>query len=720
MAGFGVEFPAANLGGTNTDASTNNDPVGAITPMAKGDEGNQRLLTTLNAWWIEARDAHAPNRAQQHKDADFYDHHQLTDEEIAVMNDRGQSPLVFNLVKPACDWVIGTERRTRVDWKVHPRGPEDVKGAQAKQETMKYVDDVNDGGYARSQAFSHMTKVGIGWTEECYEPGAEGEPLIVRHVDWKQMWWDPFATALDLRDARYMTRAKFLDVDYCIQQWPKFADAIERSARSTDEIDIEDAADPADVPGMFFARTSHSHDSSISGMSGFSGGRRFRSRVRVLQTIYKKPVRVKRMIGFAHELDRQVFDPKNAEHAKAVATGWVQLIDAINEELHSAIWLPNLILENKPLDNRHKRYPYTPMIAFRDDKSGMPYGLIRGMRDAQEDYNARRAKSLFLLSTNRVIYEEGAVEEKNEDAFRDEAAAPNAMLRVRNGALQNNRLRFENGTELAQSHVMLMENSKQHVFEGNGITRENLGQETRALSGKAILAKQQQGSVSTAELFDNYRYSFRQSGKKTLSNIEQYMSLPKRIRIIGAKGMEWLMVNEPVVDPMTGEVFFENDLTKSEADFYVDQQDYRETVRMAMAETLFEVIAKLPPELQLGMLDLAVELTDLPNRDEIVRRIRALNGHGAPGDENSPEAMAAAQAKAAQQQREQQLIEDERSAKVRRDNAAALRDETTARKTNVDTKAAALNTAAVLESALPLAPAADRLTEFPAQAGAIT
>jgi len=172
-----------------------------------------------------------------------------------------------------------------------------------------------------------------------------------------------------------------------------------------------------------------------------------------------------------------------------------------------------------------------------------------------------------------------------------------------------------------------------------------------------------------------------------------------------------------VFDPITREVFFENDLTASEADFHVDQQDYRETVRMAMAEALFDVIRNLPPDLQLGLLDLALELTDLPNRDEIVRRIRQLNGQSAPGEQDSPDAVAKREAQAAAQQRDQQLTEAERTAKIRRDEAAALRDEQTARKTMVDTKASAMNTAGLVAAALPLAPAADRLAEFPAEPG---
>lgn len=288
MSGFDIAYPSANAGRNAADLKQGEfsdavDPTDALSKQKRTRaEADAKLLSTLNTWWIEARDAHAPNRAQQHKDADFYDHHQIDEETAAAMIERGQAPLVYNLVKPAVDWVIGTERRTRVDWKVHPRGAEDAPAAQAKQHAMKYVDDVNDGSFARSHAFSHAVKVGIGWLEECINEAGDEEPITNRHEDWKNMWWDPFARDILLRDSRYMTRAKFMDVDYAIAMFPDAADAIERSARAADELDLDDYDDPADVPGLYFNRTSHDHALSLRDSSPFSAARRLRSRVRVL------------------------------------------------------------------------------------------------------------------------------------------------------------------------------------------------------------------------------------------------------------------------------------------------------------------------------------------------------------------------------------------------------------------------------------------------------
>src|SRR5690348_8938088 len=106
-------------------------------------DAGARLLRRLEDWWIEARDGHADNRREQMVDADYYDCNQWTAADAAVLMDRGQAPLTFPLIKQLCDWLIGTERRTRIDWNVLPRRDDAVKTADVKKQVLKFVSDVN-------------------------------------------------------------------------------------------------------------------------------------------------------------------------------------------------------------------------------------------------------------------------------------------------------------------------------------------------------------------------------------------------------------------------------------------------------------------------------------------------------------------------------------------------------------------------------------------------
>jgi hypothetical protein len=193
------------------------------------------------------------------------------------------------------------------------------------------------------------------------------------------------------------------------------------------------------------------------------------------------------------------------------------------------------------------------------------------------------------------------------------------------------------------------------IRNGGGVTAENLGRETNASSGKAIIARQDQGTVVTSELYDNLRWAAQWAGEIELALVEQFYTEAKVVRLVGNRGTaSFVEVN--AVDPLTGRVV--NDVTASKADFVVAQQDYRDSLRLAMFESLFEIVgrlAQMSPDVALGMLDLVIEMADVPGRYELVARIRQINGQRDPDSEPTPEEQQAAMQQAAMQQAQQRL-----------------------------------------------------------------
>ncbi|MNN35842.1 hypothetical protein D3C81_1497070 [compost metagenome] len=240
-----------------------------------------------------------------------------------------------------------------------------------------------------------------------------------------------------------------------------------------------------------------------------------------------------------------------------------------------------------------------------------------------------------------------------------------------------------------------------------GVNREMLGRETNAASGRAILAKQQEGAVSTAELFDNYRLGIQISGEKQLSLTEQFMTEERQFRIVGErKGVDWRAINQVRLDTLNNEWVVDNDISRNHADFVVDQQDFRETMRQAFAEQFFDMLGKLPPDMSIQLLDLAFDMIDMPGKDEVVKRIRQITGQtDEEVDPESPEAIARSQA----EQQERDVALRERMAKVGLDEAKREEIMAKAKNLQLKSKGDALNVAELIELLLPLAPAADRL-----------
>lgn len=683
-------------------------------PPAHALDSHQALteLRRCEDFYDEANEAWAEPFAEMALDHDYYDHHQWSDMERAELLQRGQAPLVFNKCAMVIDWLTGTERRTRIDFGVKPKTADAADRARVKEHLLKYQSDTNMIGWNRSRAFKDAAIAGLGWTEASIRGDSSQSLILHRHQPWQHMRLDPFSRDLDLDDARYLHRRRWLDLDFAIAAFPEREQLLRQASRSHLFGDEEWGQEHLDLPQVFRKYDSRGAEvvqrrwSSSTPISGST----LRLRVPVTETFFREPKRIQKIYGL--DLDGVEYDPNDQDMASAVKSGYASLADSVTSVMRLHIWVPGGSLWRGESKFKHDGFPFTPIWYKRRDRDGAPYGAIRGIRDAQDDFNKRHSKAQWLLASNQLLFETGAVDDDKKQQVRRELSKPSGMVEFAAGALTNNRARIERNNEMAAAQVKLLEIAAAHIHDGSGVNRELLGRETNAISGRAIRAKQDEGSVATAELFDNLRLAVQLDGKKLLSLSEQFLTLPMQVRIAGDDGkkIDWLEINQPELVDDHWEI--KNDITKSDADFVVDQVDWRESVRAAQAEQFMEMLTKVPEDLQLALLDIAVDMMDVPNKEETLRRIRAVTGQG-PADERDPEAEArrAQQEQAELAERDMQMRE--RLAKTGLDEAKAQEVMAKARKLAVEGRGQALDVAALLDILLPLVPAADRLYRTP-------
>lgn len=639
-----------------------------------GDEALEDLRKLLG-WYYWERERQALNRMEMAVDADMYDNDQWDAEDAATLKERGQMPLVYNEVAPMCDWLIGTQRRAAVDWKVLPRTEDDVQGADVKTKVLKYVSDVNRSAFNRARAFADAVKVGIGWLDNGVRDDPSQDILYDRYEDWRHVLWDSLCYEPDLSDARYVFRWRWVDEDVALLMFPGREHEI-RAALNAGQADGPlDEEDEEDDEGLGFGARPGGLNEPSGVLRAAGTGMVVdaqRRRVRLIEAQYRRPARVKLVADGPFK--GAVMHPADRVLADAVGREGATIIDKMMMRVHVAVFTERAMLARGPSAYRHNRFSLTPVWCYRRGRDRLPYGVIRRVRDIQQDLNKRASKALFYLNSNQVVMDEGAVEDIAE--ARDEASRPDGLIVTRPG--KNFEIRRD--TDAATGQIQMMALAAQTIQKSAGVADENLGRETNAVSGQAIKARQQQGSVVMTEPFDNLRLATQIQGEKLLSLAEQWYTEEKVIRLTGSKGaLEWVRVNAPEVGP-DGAVRFLNDITASMADFQVSEQDYAGTLRQVMFDSLNQIAMKLPPEVSLRLLTMAYEFSDLPNKDEIADQIRKLTGDRDPNKEPSPEEAQAAQDQAAQQaeamqmQREtaMQALEEQR-AKVREINARAAK-----------------------------------------------
>src|SRR5690606_8906650 len=113
---------------------------------------------------------------------------------------------------------------------------------------------------------------------------------------------------------------------------------------------------------------------------------------------------------------------------------------------------------------KHNRFPFVRRYAYLKDREGTPYGVIRSIKDPQSDLNIRRNKALHMLSSVRVVMEEGAVEDENE--LSAEVARWDGIVKVKPG---NKRFEIQEGSDRANQQLNVGEQNSAYIRQISGV-----------------------------------------------------------------------------------------------------------------------------------------------------------------------------------------------------------------------------------------------------------
>jgi hypothetical protein len=674
------------------------------------------LMTTLR----DERDLQGEERLQMAIDHDYYDHLQWREEDAQLLMDRGQAPLVFNESRQTIDWVSGMQKRMRMDETVLPREKADQTSAEIKSKVFKYISDANLAQWHESKSYKQMVIGGLGWLEEGINTDPGATVVYSGSEDWRNVYRDSRSRAFDLKDARYMFRRKQTDLDYAIALLP---DARQHLVQQAGISDVEHGAANGDDVWYLGERLTGSTDM----VGGSSLGHQFRDRsayiggsevkdsgrrlsVNLIEAWYRVPEAIK---VFASGPQRgKEFNPKNPGHIQLETDRW-KMYSAVTQRMRVMIATEAAPLWDGKSPLRHQNFLLVPIWGYRRGRDGMCYGLMRGMRDINDDINKRASKAIYAASSNRMTYKKGTF--KDIELARQEAARPDMALEVDH--LEN--VKFEKPTADMAMNFELLSFDREMLRNVGGVTDANLGRDSNAISGKAIGLQQDQGSLTTSELPDNLRLAKQLAGKLRLSHIEQFMTEKQVIRIVGeGQPIEWVTVNDQQEDGTTL-----NDIANSECDYIIGERDYRETYAQAALEQMMELLGKIAtyaPQVVMNVLDLVIDSAEIKNKDEWVARIRKLNGQRDPTKAPTPEETALMQKDNADSARAKEIQLETLQAGLDKLRGEVSKLDTESMLKRVESMFSALQAAQVVAMNPTVAPIADTIAQgagFKDQAG---
>ena len=248
-------------------------------------------------------------------------------------------------------------------------------------------------------------------------------------------------------------------------------------------------------------------------------------------------------------------------------------------------------------------------------------GLVRDARDAQRMFNYWRTTSTELV-----------------------ALAPKAPFIGRKGAFDTDQAKW--ATANSQTHAFIEydgpEPPQRQPFAGvpagalqealnaaddlksiMGLHDASLGARSNETSGRAILARQREGDVSTFHYIDNLSRAIRHAGRVLIDLIPKVYSAPRMVRILGPDGVPALAAVNGA-DGGGRRVF---DLSAGRYDLTVRAGPSFASRREEAASQMIELIRAYPPAAPL-IGDLLARNLDWPGAEEVARRLAQANGGG--------------------------------------------------------------------------------------------
>jgi hypothetical protein len=671
-------------------------PDGETPVSSDPDQALRDRHEIRRGWFMTEAHRQASNRTRMARCESMYDSDQWDYREAQDVKDRGQNPVVYNEIKPTVDWLIGMERRARVDFVVMAESdePEADEDAANKTKLLKFLDDTNMAQFERSWAAEDAFKAGVGWLEVGLRGDESEGPIFVGAVPWRDILWDSQARRRDLGDARYLFRVKVVDLDVAEAIFPDKVEQLRKVSQSGDTLQM-------------FAEW-------MGGMGMLTGLDQFSGIDDPLDSVTAKPIdmfnarkRVLLIECWSREPQRReansdgLSDPVTFKVRVSIMTEHDTLIEA---------WSPF----------RHNKFPFVPVWGYLNRRTGLPYSPIWPLIGPQVSLNHRMSKSLFEASSNQLMLEKSAVDPEvmDVDEIRAELNSPDGIPVFRDGALGGGRVKDRDRPGAAQHQLLLAEKDSAMIRSMSGVNSDNRGERSNVTSGRAVLAKQDQGSLLTAELFDNLLFARKIEGEITLSVAEQFIVQPMMVRA-GQNPKDRVLLNQPQPDGT-----YLNDITARRAKFVVGEQAWKQAYAEAAFESLFELLTQLAPaapQIVVNLLDIIFDMhPNLPKKAAIVARTRQINGQADPDGRVTPEEQAAKaqQAERARQEFELQMRAMLAEVKLKEANGEKL--STQAMRERLSTLYEAAQAAQVLAQVPETAPIADELARsvgFKDQAG---
>jgi hypothetical protein len=264
---------------------------------------------------------------------------------------------------------------------------------------------------------------------------------------------------------------------------------------------------------------------------------------------------------------------------------------------------------------------FTLVPFFAYFRRGKPFGMVRNLLSPQEQLNKITSQELHIVNTTANsgwMVESGSLVGMTPDDLEEHGAQTGLVLEYARGTAPPSKIQ---PNQIPTGLDRIAQKAAQNVKTISGINDSMLGTDSAEVSGIAIQAKQNRGTIMIQVPLDNLNKTRQYLAEKTLNIIQRFYTEERIIQITNEE--DPMKPREPmVVNQMTPEGRIVNDLTIGEYDVIIATAPARDSfdeMQFAEAISLRSAGVAIPD-------DAIIEYSHLAKKAELAKRIRMITG----------------------------------------------------------------------------------------------
>ena len=584
----------------------------------------EQLTLAKNQWnaYTRARDHGHEDYVDLAKKCDaYYRGEQWDDFDMQQLDDQGRPALTINTILPTVNAVLAEQSTKKADIQFKPRGGGNQDVADVLTKVYAQIADNNKLDWMEAQVFSDGLIQDRGWFDVRvdFDDHVNGE-VRIESKDPLDIIIDPDAKHYDPRTWNEIFETKWMSLDEIEETYgQKEADQLRLLAETGTTL----GADSMEFEEERYGDTDeHNYGQQYAGDP--ENARSLRS-IRVIERQY---YRLKDCMYYVDPVtgDKRLV-PYNWNKKKREQFADQFGLDIIQKKMRKVRW--TVSADTVILFDDWSPYEHFTLVPFFPYfRRGKPFGMVRNLLSPQEQLNKITSQELHIVNTTANsgwIVEGGSLSGMTADDLEEHGAETGLVLEYNRGSTPPAKIQ---ANQIPTGLDRIGQKAARNIKEISGITDAMLGLDSPEVSGVAINAKQNRGSMLLQVPLDNLAKTRQYLAEKILQLVQAYYTEERVIQITDEsdpyKPRVKMAVNE--ISP-EGEVI--NDLTLGEYDVVVGTAPARDNfdeMQFAEAIELRNVGVPIPN-------DMIVEYSHLSRKADIADRIRQQEGTAPPTEQ---------------------------------------------------------------------------------------